>query len=104
MDQKLVSRNMLLLQNLFGKSVDEISRKTKGDLDRPGTKWMVLKAISSTLKFQFTQNHEHLKFDYSVRQKIGDPGPKKLRTIFPHISVLSKPPQLPYGVNKSSFS
>ena len=26
--------------------------------------------------------------DYSVRQKTGDPGPTKLRTIFPHTSVL----------------
>ena len=32
--------------------------------------------------------------------KIADPGPIKLRTIFPHFSVLLKPPQLPYGVRK----
>ena len=56
------------------------------------------------MKFQFTENHEHSRFFYSVRQKIEDPGPIKLRTIFPHSSVLSKPPQLQYWVNKSSFS
>ena len=32
------------------------------------------------------------------------PGPIKLRTIFPHTSVMSKPHQLQYGRNKSSFS
>ena len=26
-----------------------------------------------------------------------NPGPNKLRSIFPHTSVLPKPPQLPYG-------
>jgi hypothetical protein len=44
------------------------------------------------------------RFNYLMRQKIEDPGPIKLRTIFPHTSVLSKPPQLPHGVNKSNFS
>ena len=53
-------------------------------------------AISSTLKFLFTENHESSRFYCSVRQKIGDLGPIKLRTIFPHTSVLSKLPQLPY--------
>ena len=41
----------------FGKSGGEISRNNnKGVLDRPWTKWRVLFAISSTLKFQFTVN------------------------------------------------
>ena len=35
-----------------------------------------------------------------MRQKIAAPGPRKLRTLFPHTSVLPKPPQLPYGVTK----
>ena len=86
------------------KSGGETSRKNKGVLDRPWTKRMVLRAISSTLKLKFTVNPESQRFDYSVRQKIGDPGPIKLRTIFPHTPILSKPPQLPYGANKSSFS
>ena len=30
----------------------------KGVLERPWTKWRVLRAISSTLKFQFTENHD----------------------------------------------
>ena len=36
-----------------------------------------------------------------MRQKIGDTGPTNLRSIFPLTSVLSKPPQLLYGVKKS---
>ena len=43
------------------------------------------------------------RFDYLVRQNIGDPGSIKLREVFPLISVLSKPPQLPDGVNKNKF-
>ena len=46
------------------------------------------------------RNHENQRFDFSVRQKHGDPGPIKLRTIFPHTSVLSKVPQLPYVLTK----
>ena len=69
----------------------------KGVLDSPWIKRRILRAISSTLKFQFTANPESQRFDYSV---IGDTGPIKLRTIF---SVLSKPPQLPYGVKQISF-
>ena len=38
-----------------------------------------------------------------MRQKIVDREPIKLRTIFPHTSVLSKPHQLQYGVKNSSF-
>ena len=47
------------LQNSFGKSGGEISRKNnKGVLDRPWKNRRVLRAISSTLKFQFTVNPE----------------------------------------------
>ena len=45
-----------------------------------------------------------MRFDYSVRQKIGYPGAIKLRTILPQTSVLPKLPQLPYKVKHSSFS
>ena len=89
---------------MFGKSGGEISRKhNKGVLDRPWTKQRVLGAISSTLKFQYVGNPENLRFDYSMKQKIGDPGPIKSRTIFLHTSVLSKPPQLSYGVKNVNF-
>ena len=43
------------------------------------------------------------RFDYLVRQNIGDPGFIKLRKVFPLISVLPKLPQLPYGVKKHLF-
>ena len=43
------------LNIIFETYVGEISRKNnKGVLERPGTKWKVLRAISSTLKCQFT--------------------------------------------------
>ena len=71
----------------------------KGVLDRPWTIWGVLRAISSTLKFQFTIKPESQRFDYLVRQNIGDPGSRKLRKVFALMSVLPKPPQLPYGAN-----
>ena len=49
----------VFLLEMFGKAGGDISRKNNnGVLDRPWTKWMVLMAISSTLKFQFTENHE----------------------------------------------
>ena len=44
---------------MFGKSGGEITRKKKrGVLDRPWTKWRVLRVNSSTLKFEFTENPE----------------------------------------------
>ena len=49
------------------------------------------------------RNHENLRFHNSVRPDPAAPGPRKLRTIFPHTSVLSKPPQLPYGANKNGW-
>ena len=39
----------------------------------------------------FNENH------YSVRQKIGEPGPKSIRNIIPVHPVTSKPPESPYG-------
>ena len=39
----------------------------------------------------FNENH------YSVRQKIGVPGSKSMRNIFPLHPVTSKPPESPYG-------
>jgi len=39
---------------------------------------------------------------YSVRQKIGEPGSKSIRNIFPLHPVTSKRPESPYGA-KSFF-
>ena len=47
-------------------------------------------------KCDFNENHD------SVRQKIGDAGPKSIRNIFPIHSVTSKTPESPYGA-KSCF-
>ena len=43
------------------------------------------------------KNHENLLFDYSMRQKIGDPGSISTQNMFPLTPIVPKPPQLPYG-------
>ena len=75
----------------------------KGVLDRPWTIWKVLRAISSTLKCQFTGNHENKKTRLFGEAEHRRPGSTKLRNVIPLISVLPKLPQLPYGVKKFSF-
>ena len=73
------------------------------------TKLVVLRAMSSTLKFHFAVNYESYRFDYLVRQKDGDPGAHKVAHQFSAHFCLVKalpplpPPQLLYGVQKSNF-
>jgi hypothetical protein len=43
------------------------------------------------------KNHENLRFHNSVRPDPAAQGPRKLRVVFPLISVLSKRAQLPYA-------
>ena len=45
----------------------------------------------------FNENH------YSVRQKIGEPGSKSIRNMFPLHSVTSKRPESPYRAPKNKF-
>ena len=51
-----------------------------------------MKLLSKNVK-----NHEQILFDYSVRQKIGDPGSISTQNMFPLTPIVPKPPQLPYG-------
>ena len=51
-----------------------------------------MKLLSKNVK-----HHGNLRFNNSVRPDPAAPGPRKLRVVFPVISVLSKTPQLPYG-------
>ena len=46
----------------------------------------------------FNENH------YSVRQKIGDPGSKSIRNIFPLHPVTSKRPESPYGAKNKKLA
>ena len=46
----------------------------------------------------FNENH------YSVRQKIGEPGSKSIRNIFPLHPVTSKRPESPYGAKKQIWA
>ena len=57
-----------------------------GEIREAIWRYFVMKLPSKNVK-----NHDNLRFHYSA------PGPTKMRTIFPHTSVLPKPPQLPYG-------
>ena len=77
----------------------------KGVMARPWTKRRVLRAISSTLKFQFTRSHEFGKIWrlYLVRQDIGDPGSIKMCKVFLLISVLPKPLNCHMGSTKTTF-
>ena len=50
---------VFFLKHIFEIYVGEISKKNdKGVLEGPGTKWKVLRAISSTLKCQFTRKSQ----------------------------------------------
>ena len=49
------------------------------------------------LPYKNVKNHANFRFSNSVRPDPAAPGPRKLRVVFPLISVLSKPPQLQYG-------
>ena len=56
------SRDVPSLQNMFENMLVRYRGiDNKGILDRPWTIWNVLRAISSTLKCQFTGNHENEK-------------------------------------------
>ena len=60
----------IFLKNIFEKYVGEISRKNnEGVLERPGTKWKVLRAISSTLKCQFSGKCRKVDFSMPCKTK-----------------------------------
>ena len=79
-------------------------KRIKGSWIDPGQNGWFWEPFLVHWKVSLPKNMKMKRFNYLMRQKIEDPGPIKLRTIFPHTSVLSKPPQLPHGVNKSIFS
>ena len=58
------------LKNMFETYVGEISRKiNEGVLERPGTKWKVSRAISSTLKCQFIRKCRKVDFSMPCKTK-----------------------------------
>ena len=69
-----------------------------GGIQKPIWRYFVMKLPSKNFK-----NHESLLFDYSVRQKIGDPGSISTQNMFPLTAVVPKPPQLPYGAKYMFF-
>ena len=68
-----------------------------------GSPWASMENPRMSEIIDFNENH------YSVRQKIGEPGSKSIRNVFPLLPVTSKRPESPYGqlldnfCRKSSF-
>ena len=62
-----------------------------------------LEVLCHEATFKNVKNHEKLRFRNSVRPDPAAPGPRKLRVVFPVISVLSKAPQLLHGANKKKM-
>ena len=75
----------------------------KGVLDRPWTIWKFSRAISNTLKCQFTGNHEIENLLLFGETEHRGPGVYKVAQGVSAHFVLARTPQLPYGANKSSF-
>ena len=77
-------------------------KNNEGVLEKPGTKWKVLRAISSTLKCQFQENVEKLTFRCHVR-------PNRLKICMydrmPRAVILEtpKPPQFKPDLSKTQF-
>ena len=61
-----------------------------GPMGSPWLPWKIQECRNSY------ENH------YSVRQKIGEPGSKSIRNMFPLHPVTSKPPESPYGAKKNA--
>ena len=64
-----------------------------GVLGRPWTIWKVLRAISSTLKCQFTEHHENEKIRLFGETEHRRPGPGyiKMQNVFPLICLVKTP-------------
>ena len=69
--KKLVkNEHRFFVEKYFRKTVGEISKKNnEGVLERPGTKWKVLMAISSTLKCQFSGKCRKVEFSMPCKTK-----------------------------------
>ena len=60
-----------------------------GPMGSPWLPWKIQECRKSSILMKTT--------NYSVRQKIGEPGSKSMRNIFPLHPVTSKRPESPYG-------
>ena len=62
--------------------------------DPMGCPWASMENPRMSEIMDFNENH------YSVRQKIGEPGSKSIRNVFPLHPVTSKRPESQYGAKK----
>ena len=70
-------------------------RKPLAFEENPRTNLEIQGPLCDEGTFKNIENHANSRFDNLVRPDSARPGPRKLRTISPHTSVVSKPPQLP---------
>ena len=75
----------------------------KGVLDRPQTKWRVLRAISSTLRFQFTVKCWKVDFLMSSKTKSCQSSRQKLRMVRALHPDTPRPPQFQPELPKNKF-
>ena len=75
----------------------------EGVLERPGTKWRVLKAISTTLKCQFTGKCWKVDFSMPCKTKSRETFLRCLRTVRAVTLDTSRPPQFHVKYWKKQF-
>ena len=75
----------------------------KGVLERPWTKWRVLRAISSTLKCQFTGKLFKVDFLMPCKTKSCHSSREKLRMLRALLPDTPRPPQFQPELQKNSF-
>ena len=103
--QTVHSGCFLFLQHNVGKMLVGYRRiNNKGVLDRPWTIWKVLRAISSTLKCQFTVNHENEKIWLFGETEHRRPGAQKVAHHFSAHFCLVKTPSIAIWCQKTFFS
>ena len=96
--------SFFLLQTIFDKYVGEISRKNnKGVLGRPWTKWRVLRAISSTLKFQYFRKSWKVDFLITCNTKSCQSSREYLRMLRAFLPDTARPPQFQLELRKNIF-
>ena len=77
----------------FAKYFRNVCLNNKGVLERPGTKWRVLRAISSTSKCKFTENCWKVDFSMLCKTKSRENLLRCLRTVRAVTLDTSRPPQ-----------
>ena len=92
--RKIFSNNMLVRYRRIN---------NKGVLERPGTKWRVLRTISSTLRFQFTVKCWKVDFLMPCKTRSCQSSREKFRMLRALLPDTPRPPQFQPELPKSHF-